>query len=52
MSGLPLKLSVKMQINLAMQDVSNMANVELFSNLVLPMLWFEIVSVKEQFSGR
>lgn len=44
MSGLPLKLSVKMQINLAMHDVSNMANVELFSHLVLPMLWFEIVS--------
>lgn len=45
-SGLPLKLSVKMQINLAMHDVSNMANVELFSNLVIPMLWFEIVSDK------
>lgn len=45
MSGLPLKLSVKMQINLAMHDVSNMAHVERFSNIVLPMLWFEIVRI-------
>lgn len=45
MSGLPLKLSVKFQINMAMRDVSNMANVAQFSNIVVPMLWFEIVSI-------
>ncbi|KAJ6648620.1 Scavenger receptor class B member 1 [Pseudolycoriella hygida] len=41
-SGLPLSLSVKLQINMAMRDVNNMAHVERFSNLVVPMLWFEI----------
>lgn len=43
-SGLPLELKVKFQINMAMRDVSNMAHVEKFSNIVIPMLWFEIVS--------
>lgn len=46
MSGLPLEISVKFQINMAMRDVSNMANVERFSNIVIPMVWFEIVSLK------
>ncbi|XP_037041969.1 scavenger receptor class B member 1 isoform X2 [Bradysia coprophila] len=41
-SGLPLSLSVKLQINMAMRDISNMAHVERFSNIVVPMLWFEI----------
>lgn len=45
LSGLPLKLSVKMQINMAMRDVSMMANVEKFAHTVWPMLWFEIVSI-------
>lgn len=45
MSGLPLEISVKFQINMAMRDVSNMANVERFSNIVIPMVWFEIVSL-------
>lgn len=44
-SGLPLQLSVRFQINLAMHDVSNMAHVEQFSNIVIPMVWFEIVSI-------
>lgn len=44
MSGLPLEISVKFQINMAMRDVSNMAHVERFSNIVIPMVWFEIVS--------
>lgn len=44
MSGLPLKVSVRFQINLAMRDVSNMAHVDKFSNLTIPMLWFEIVN--------
>lgn len=33
-----------MQINMAMREVGHMAHVEQFSNLVVPMLWFEIVS--------
>lgn len=41
-SGLPLKLSAKFQINLAMSDVRSMAHVEKFSHLTIPMLWFEI----------
>lgn len=48
-SGLPLELSVKMQINMAMREVSHMAHVEQFSNLVVPMLWFEIVSIYNRF---
>lgn len=41
-SGLPLKLSAKFQINMAMSDVHTMAHVEKFSHLTIPMLWFEI----------
>lgn len=41
-SGLPLKLSAKFQINMAMSDVRSMAHVEKFSHLTIPMLWFEI----------
>lgn len=44
LSGLPLKLSVKFQINMALDDMKNMAHVSQFSNIVIPMLWFEIVS--------
>lgn len=29
---------------MAMRDVGNMAHVEKFSNIIIPMLWFEIVS--------
>lgn len=45
MSGLPVNLSVKLQINMAMGNVNNMNNVEQFTNLVVPMLWFDIVSI-------
>lgn len=45
MSGLPLKVAVRIQINMAMKDVSSMAHVEKFSNLTIPMLWFEIVNI-------
>lgn len=45
MSGLPLEISVKFQINMAMRDVSSMAHVDRFSNMVVPMVWFEIVSI-------
>ncbi|XP_054280593.1 scavenger receptor class B member 1-like isoform X4 [Macrosteles quadrilineatus] len=41
-SGLPLQLSVKMQINMALGDLSSIANSKLFSHLVLPMLWTDI----------
>ncbi|XP_065094456.1 scavenger receptor class B member 1-like [Ochlerotatus camptorhynchus] len=46
MSGLPLKLSVKFQINMAMGDITNMAECERFSNVVIPTLWFEITMVQ------
>ncbi|XP_049535280.1 scavenger receptor class B member 1 [Anopheles darlingi] len=42
-SGLPLELSVKFQINMALGDLSSMTNCEKFSNLVVPTLWFEIM---------
>ncbi|XP_046683600.1 scavenger receptor class B member 1-like isoform X1 [Homalodisca vitripennis] len=41
-SGLPLQLSVKMQINMALGDLNNIANCKLFSHTVLPMLWTDI----------
>lgn len=37
-----MQISAKFQINIVMNDVSNMANAERFSNIVLPMLWFDI----------
>lgn len=43
-SGLPVDLAFRFQINMALQDISSISNVEGFSNLVLPLLWFEIVS--------
>lgn len=39
---MPLKLSARFQINMAMSDVNSMAHVEKFSHLTIPMLWFEI----------
>lgn len=44
-SGLPLKVRVRYQINMALGNVESIANVKQFSNMVLPMLWTEIVSV-------
>ncbi|XP_022199690.1 scavenger receptor class B member 1 isoform X1 [Nilaparvata lugens] len=41
-SGLPLRLSVKMQINMALGDLSSMAKVERFAHQVIPMLWTDI----------
>lgn len=35
---------MKFQINLRLDDVDNMAHVEKFSHLTIPMLWFDIVS--------
>ncbi|XP_053691622.1 scavenger receptor class B member 1 [Sabethes cyaneus] len=42
LSGLPLKLSVKFQINMALNDLSGVAECERFSDVVIPALWFEI----------
>ncbi|CAK1592881.1 unnamed protein product [Parnassius mnemosyne] len=41
-SGLPLDVSTKFQINLALGDISAINNVERFSNMYLPLLWFDI----------
>ena len=41
---MPLEASVKNQINLALGDLSGMAHVPKFSNMVLPLLHTEIVS--------
>ncbi|XP_043272835.1 scavenger receptor class B member 1-like isoform X2 [Venturia canescens] len=41
-SGLPVDLAFRFQINMALQDISSIANVERFANFVLPLLWFEI----------
>uniref|UniRef100_A0A0A9YDQ1 Scavenger receptor class B member 1 n=1 Tax=Lygus hesperus TaxID=30085 RepID=A0A0A9YDQ1_LYGHE len=41
-SGLPLEVSVRMQINMVFTDLSGMAKVGRFSNMVLPMLWTDI----------
>lgn len=43
-SGTPLKVTVRMQINMALGDLSAMAHTPQFSNMVLPLLWTEIVS--------
>lgn len=44
-SGLPLDVSSKFQINMALGDISMISNTKLFSNMYLPMLWFDIVSI-------
>lgn len=43
-SGLPLEIAVRMQINMALNDLSSIAHSGKFSNMVLPLLWTEIVS--------
>ncbi|XP_046741790.1 scavenger receptor class B member 1-like isoform X1 [Diprion similis] len=42
MSGLPVDLAFRYQINMALQDISSYSGVEKFKDLVLPLLWFEI----------
>lgn len=44
-SGLPLQVTSKFQINMALGDLSKMENAQKFSNMYLPMLWFDIVSI-------
>ncbi|KAG6454604.1 hypothetical protein O3G_MSEX008760 [Manduca sexta] len=41
-SGLPLDVSSKFQINMALGDITNINNAERFANMYLPMLWFDI----------
>ncbi|XP_073965150.1 scavenger receptor class B member 1-like [Choristoneura fumiferana] len=41
-SGLPLDVSAKFQINMALGDISRITNAGKFANLYLPMLWFDI----------
>nr|QRG28739.1 scavenger receptor class B member 1 [Antheraea pernyi] len=41
-SGLPLAVSTKIQINMALGDLSAITNVGRFTNMYLPLLWFEI----------
>ncbi|KAH8242551.1 hypothetical protein KR026_001532, partial [Drosophila bipectinata] len=45
-SGLPLSLSVKVQINMHFQNLNNYQAVSKFSHLTVPMLWFEIMMPK------
>ncbi|XP_032595208.1 scavenger receptor class B member 1 isoform X2 [Drosophila grimshawi] len=45
-SGLPLSLSVKVQINMHFKDLHNYPQVSQFSYLTAPMLWFEIMMPK------
>lgn len=45
-SGLPLKVAFRFQINMALQNIEHMARVEKFGDMVLPLLWFEIVSIE------
>ncbi|XP_071565627.1 scavenger receptor class B member 1 isoform X2 [Temnothorax nylanderi] len=41
-SGIPMDLASRFQINMALQNIEHMARVEKFSELTLPLLWFEI----------
>ncbi|XP_039751840.1 scavenger receptor class B member 1-like isoform X2 [Pararge aegeria] len=41
-AGLPLDVSSKFQINMALGDISNIRHTEKFSHMYLPLLWFDI----------
>lgn len=41
-SGLPLDISSKFQINMALDDISGIKNADRFANMYLPLLWFDI----------
>ncbi|XP_063898685.1 scavenger receptor class B member 1 isoform X1 [Helicoverpa armigera] len=55
-SGLPLDVSSKFQINMALGDISSITNAEHFSDMYLPLLWFDIrmhalpTSLKNRFN--
>lgn len=44
-SGLPLDVTVRFQINMVLGDLSGITRAAKFSNMVLPMLWTEFVSI-------
>ncbi|KAF9794086.1 hypothetical protein SFRURICE_013551 [Spodoptera frugiperda] len=54
-SGLPLDVSSKFQINMALGDITSIKNAERFANMYLPLLWFDITmnslppSMKQRF---
>ncbi|XP_072948525.1 scavenger receptor class B member 1-like [Epargyreus clarus] len=41
-SGLPLDVSAKIQINMALGDIAAIKNTARFADMYLPMLWFDI----------
>jgi hypothetical protein len=43
-SGIPLDVTVRFQINMALGDLSGITRAAKFSNMILPMLWTEFVS--------
>lgn len=45
-SGLPLSISVKVQINMHFKDLSAYSRLRRFNHLTVPMLWFEIMMPK------
>jgi CD36 family. len=47
-SGLPLDVTVRFQINMALGDLSGIPRANKFSNMILPMLWTEFVSAYVQ----
>lgn len=47
-SGLPLEVAVRFQINLALGNLNNLHGAGEFSDMVLPLLWFEFVSTISQ----
>lgn len=50
-SGLPTDLAFRFQINMVMQNIKHMARVEKFTDFILPLLWFEIVSKVQAHSS-
>jgi len=44
-SGLPLDVTVRFQINMVLGDLNGVSRAAKFSNMVLPMLWTEFVSI-------
>jgi hypothetical protein len=47
-SGIPLDVMVRFQINMALGDLRGTPRAAKFSNMVLPMLWTEFVSIYTQ----
>ncbi|KAJ8954143.1 hypothetical protein NQ318_005737 [Aromia moschata] len=45
-SGLPVELAVRYQINMALGSIKTIAHCERFNDMVLPLLWTEIVTLR------